>query len=49
MLLKGSAHSGSATYESMAKLAEGAIGRDQDSSRAELVRLVRKAEKLSGK
>ncbi|MCC2545705.1 von Willebrand factor type A domain-containing protein [Hymenobacter sp. BT175] len=47
MLLRGSDHRGSATYEATARLAEGARGTDSEGYRAELIRLIRLAENLS--
>ncbi|MDO7875154.1 von Willebrand factor type A domain-containing protein [Hymenobacter sp. ASUV-10] len=48
MLLRQSEQRGAATWASTATLAEGARGTDADGYRAELLRLVRLAEGLSG-
>jgi Ca-activated chloride channel family protein len=48
MLLRQSEQRGTATWAATEKLAEGARGTDADGYRAELVRLVRLAEGLSG-
>jgi Ca-activated chloride channel family protein len=48
MLLRQSEQCGAATWASTATLAEGARGTDADGYRAELLRLVRLAEGLSG-
>ena len=48
MLLRQSEQRGSATWAATEKLADGARGPDADGYRAELVRLVRLAEGLSG-
>lgn len=45
MLLRNSRHAGSATWDSVLALAEGAAG--DDEKRRELVELVRKAKGLS--
>jgi Ca-activated chloride channel family protein len=47
MLLRGSEHSGEASFPMVAELAAGARGRDPEGHRAEFVRLVRLAESLA--
>jgi Ca-activated chloride channel family protein len=49
MLLRHSRHAGAADYDSIARIAEGAIGDDAQGYRTEFVQLVRKAQQLSGR
>jgi Ca-activated chloride channel family protein len=46
MLLRGSQHSGEATWEQVLHLAEGAKGADSEGYRAEFIELVRKCREL---
>jgi Ca-activated chloride channel family protein len=47
MLLRGSEHSGNATYESTLELAEGAKGADEKGYRYELIQLIKTAQNLN--
>jgi Ca-activated chloride channel family protein len=47
MLLRGSEHKGSATFEQVAELARGAVGPDPDGYRAQFCQLVASAEALA--
>lgn len=47
MLLRHSSFSGSATFESIADWAEGALGEDRDGYRREFIDLVLKAKQLA--
>jgi Ca-activated chloride channel family protein len=49
MLLRGSAHRGSASYEDAERLAAGARGADPRGYRGELVELVRLAGRLASR
>ena len=47
MILRDSPHKGSAAFDSILRLAEASVGRDEEGYRAEFVDLVRKALELS--
>ena len=46
MLLRGSEHKGSLTWEQARRMAKAAVGKDEQGYRAEMVRLVDKAALL---
>ena len=46
MLLRGSKHAGTATLNSVQKIASGAVGDDVDGNRSEMIDLVRKSIEL---
>jgi len=46
MILRGSEHKGSSTFESVLDLAQGGLGKDPDGYRGEFVQLVQKAKAL---
>ncbi|MBC8068973.1 MAG: VWA domain-containing protein [Deltaproteobacteria bacterium] len=48
LLLRGSQHKGDANFDEVLELARGALGKDGEGHRAELVALVEKAKRLSG-
>ncbi|HEU4886091.1 MAG TPA: VWA domain-containing protein [Longimicrobium sp.] len=47
MLLRGSQHAGRASYDDVAELARGALGRDEHGDRAAFVRLVQSSRRLA--
>jgi Ca-activated chloride channel family protein len=49
MLLRGSEHTGQASYERVLRLARGAVGRDAHGDRADFVRLVQSSRRLAGR